>query len=509
MNKILQAVQLICETDMSNRRIGAIVGIAYNTIRKYRKEINRKQHTWIDIQGMSYDALERLFRTGSKRFSDKRLPDWEYIHKEQQLRDVTRALLWEEYRLANPDDALSMSRFNELYNEYVGKLDITMRQPHRAGQCAFVDFAGSTIPWTDPNTGEEHHAQIFVGVLGCSNYTFMYAVASQSTADWVEAHNEMFRFFGGAPQIVVSDNLKAAVIRPGREPVHNRVYVDLLRHYSAYPLAARVYRPRDKAKAEVSVQFGQRWGIACLRHVKFFGLAEINAAIAALMPRLNAKPFRRLPGCRSSRFEEFDKSALKPLPNQPFEYGEWTGTQKVGLDYHVYVDKHYYSVPYVLVHERVEARVTNRTVDIFYKNKRVASHIRSNVVGGQTTLREHRSPEHAHYADRSPERFLEWAQKIGAAAAAAVQHQFDSRPHALLGMQACSSLQKLAKDYGTERFEAACRRAQAIGSLTVKSIRSILQRKLTELPEPEAPLQVSLPLHHNVRGPSYYAAGGR
>lgn len=509
MNKLLQAAQLLCETEMSNRRIGGIVGIGYNSIRNFRRRIQEKQYTWQDIQAMSAAALERFLLTTSRRLSDKRHPDWEYIYKELQRRDVTRALLWEEYRLANPENALSASRFNELLNEYTDRLDLTMRLPHRAGQCTFVDFAGSVVPWTNPQTGEELQAQIFVGVLGASNYTFVYAVASQSIADWVEALNKMFWFFGGATQVVVSDNLKAAVIRAGREPEINRIYFELLRHYASYPLTARVYCPRDKAKAEVGVQFVQRWVIACLRNTKFFNLAGINTAIAALLPRINAKKFKRLNGTRRSLFEELDQPALKALPAEPFEFAQWTSPQKVGLDYHVYVEKHYYSVPHALVHEQVEAKTTGRTVEIFHKGRRVTMHVRSQVVSGYTTLPEHQTEEHRAYSQQNPERFTEWAKMIGVASVAAVRSQFEGSPHELLGIRACASLQKLAKEHGVERFEAACARAQAIGSLTVKSIRSILQRKVTELTDADVPHQVDLPLHHNVRGASYYTVGGR
>lgn len=508
MNKMNQAVELICGTDMSNRKIGGIVGIAYNTVRRYRRLINKKQLTWADVQAMSAEDIERFLGSKYRNSSNRRVPDWDYIHRELQQRDVTRSLLWEEYRLANPDDALSMSQFNELYNQYRRKLDLTMRQPHRAGECAFVDFAGTTIPWADPQSGEKRTAQVFVGVMGCSNYTFAYAVASQAVADWVEAHMEMFRFFGRAPQVVVSDNLKAAVTRPGRDPEINRNYLESLRWYGVVPIPARVYRPQDKAKGEVSVQYVQRWLVACLRHEQFFSLTDINVAIARLLPRLNERKFRRLPGNRRSRFVELDYPMMRDLPAQPFEHAEWTASQKVGPDYHAYVEKHYYSVPCALVQERIEARVGNRTVEIFHKGKRVAVHVRSREIGGTTTLPEHQPPQHRHYAERSPEHFLEWAQTVGTAAVAAVQYQLVSRPHALLGLKACSSLQKLSKDYNAERFEAACRRAQAIGSLTVKSIRSILQRKLAEAPHVAAPVRANLPAHDNIRGASYYGTGG-
>ncbi len=509
MNKMREILRLALDTNMSHRLIGRTVGASHNTVRHYRMTAVKKRLDWTTVASLDDTALEALFHTSRHHFESKRLPDFSQIHKELQLRkDVTRALLWEEYCLANPDDAYSLSQFNHYLREYIGKLDLVMRQTHLAGECVYVDFAGGTASWTDRETGQDHDAQIFVGVLGCSNYTFAYATASQSTWDWIDAHNRMLKFFSGVPKVIVPDNLKAAVTCAGREPELNRIYLELARHYGVVVVPARVRHPRDKAKAEVGVQFVSRWILARLRHRRFFSLAELNAAIAELLTQLNERRFKRLPGCRRSRFLELDKPMLRPLPAQPFEYAEWIGRQKIGLDYHAYIREHYYSVPHALVHEQVEARITNNTVEIFHKSRRVASHVRSNVIGGHTTLSEHQPATHRHYAEQSPEGFLEWAQTIGVAAVAAVQYQFDNRPHTLLGMQACSSLQRLSKDYGAERFEAACCRAQAIGSLTVKSIRSILQRKLSGSADADAPLQVSLPLHHNVRGARYYSTGG-
>lgn len=510
MNKKLEAVRLICDTDMSNRRIGAIVGIAYNSVRRYRRLIDKKQLSLTDIEAMSSDGLERFLCSGEQPISTKALPDMAEIHRELQKRDVTRALLWEEYRLANPGNALSLSQFNEHYRQFSKKLDITMRQSHRAGECVFVDFAGSGIRWTDAKTGKEYSAQIFIGVLGCSNYTFVLALPSQTTEDWCQAHEAMLRFFGGVPRVVVPDNLKAAVLVAGREPTINPTYRDLARHYRFYIVPARVRKPKDKAKAEVGVQFVQRWIIAALRNRKFFSLEEINAAIAELLTRLNERPFKRLPGTRHSRFIELDLPMLRPLRTEPFRYGEWTTSQKVGSDYHIYVDKHYYSVPYGLVQENVYARICHQVVEIFHKGKRIVSHVRSHDIGGHTTLPEHQPPQHREYAEQTQGRFVAWAQTIGAAAVAAVEHQFVSRPYGLLARQACLTLQSLAKAHGDERFEAACQRAQAIGSLTVKSIRSILQRKLNAIAPGESAVVVTLPNHQNIRGASYFsgAVGG-
>jgi len=509
MNKHRETLRLLLTTHFGNRKIGRIVRLAHNTVGKYREIVSKLPLDWSAIEEMDDAEIEGMLVSKRFRVESKRMPDWSAIHREMQYPHVTLQLLWEEYRMANPGNAYAYSQFTHYYREYVGKLDLSMRQDHRAGECVFVDFAGRTVPYTDAGTGEVNKAQIFVGVLGCSNYTFVYAVRSQSLPDWIEAHNRMYQFFGGSPQIAVPDNLKSAVICPGREPELNRTYLEQAKHYQVVIIPARVRRPQDKAKAENGVLLASRWILARLRHRKFFSIDDINAAIAELLRRLNDRPFKRLPGSRRSRFEELDKPLLRPLPRETFEYAEWTSSHKIGPDYHMRVRDHYYSVPHALVGAHVEARVTNNVVELYHKGKRVASHPRSHEIGGHTTNSTHQPSAHRHYSEQTPELIIKWARAIGPAAEAVIKHQFDSRPHALLGIRYCAPLQRLAKEYGAERFEAACQRAQLIGSLTTKSIRSILQRRLDTQSDSPTPVQINLPLHDNVRGSGYYANGGQ
>ncbi|MET0116425.1 MAG: IS21 family transposase [Sedimenticola sp.] len=508
MNKQREILRLVRTTNMSNRMIGRSLHVSHNTVKRYRDRADEIDLDIATLNEMNDLEIEAVLKAKRFRIESKFMPDWNAIHKEMQYRNVTLQLLWEEYRLANPGHAYSYSQFTYYYRKFLGKLDITMRQTHRAGEVVYVDFAGRTIPYYDVALGEERKAQIFVGALGCSNYSFIYAVKSQSLPDWVEAHNLMFAYFGGAPQVVVPDNLKSAVIRPGREPEFNRTYLEMTKHYQVVIVPARVRRPKDKSKAELAVQLAYRWILARLRHRRFFSIEEINAAIAELLRLFNERPFKRLPGCRRSRFEELDKPLLRPLPAEPFEYAEWTSAHKIGPDYHMRVRDHYYSVPNALVGGKVEARVSAKVVELFHQGRRVASHPRSQEIGGHTTNPAHQPKAHRHYAEQTPELIMKWAKSIGPAAAAVFQHQFDSRPHALLGIRSCTPLQRLVKDYGAERFEGACRRAQQIGSLTTKSVRSILQRGLEDLPDEPLSIQVNLPLHDNLRGSEYYARGG-
>lgn len=504
-----EVVRLAATTQLSARRIARLLDVAPNTVLRVVKILRKRELTWAELQGWDDMALRGTFYPRSARWNERVEPDWAEVHGQMQEKYQTLLEVWERYRREHPGSAYAYSQFTALYRKFVSKVDLTMRQVHYAGECVYVDFAGGTIPWTDPKTGVEHHAQVFIAALGCSNYTFAYATRSQKVEDWVHAHNRMFAFYGGVTQALAPDNLRSAVTRPGIDPVLNRTYLELARHYSVAVVPARVRRPQDKAKAEAAVLMFSRWCTVSLRRRKFFSIDEINVAIEELLQRLNERPFKRLPGCRRSRFEALDKPALQPLPARPFEYAEWVAEQKVGPDYHVWVNDHAYSVPFSLVGERVEARVSARMVEVLHRNRRVAAHARSFETGLHTTDPNHRPPAHAAYAAQTPERFQRWARSMGPNTRLAVTAQFDGKPdYSMVSRRACSQLQMLARTYGPDRFEAACARAAAINSLTVKSIRSILQRRLDEAVPDDLPVQAQLPLHANVRGPEYYRAEG-
>jgi transposase len=314
----------------------------------------------------------------------------------------------------------------------------------------------------------------------------------------------MFRFFGGVTEILMPDNLKSAVTHAGKNTVLNRTYAEMAKHYGVVIYPARVRKPQDKSKAELGVLLVSRWILARIRHRQFFGIEELNTTIAEMLKQLNEKPFKKLQGCRRSRFLDMDKPLLTPLPPEEFEYAEWIANRKVTADYHMNVDNHYYSVPHELVSERVETRVSKNVIEFIHRGRRVASHPRSYVEGGHTTISAHQPKAHRAYANLTPEKMIEWAEQIGDASLAAVQYQFKSRPHALLGVRSCSTLKQLAKEYGSERFEAACLRAQRIGSLSIKSIKSILKRRLVDFSDENMPIQTNLPFHKNVRGSDYY-----
>jgi len=457
-----------------------------------------------DINEMNDLEIMAVLKSTRGRINSVQMPDWSFVRGEMQFRHVSLQLLWEEYRLANPGNAYSYSQFTYYYRDYVRNLDLSMRQSHRAGETLYVDYMGRTLSYTDLKKGESRSVQLFLSAFGCSNYIFVYATHSQSIPDWIEAHNRMFQFYGGVPKFIVPDNLKSAVIRAGNPPVINRTYLEQSRHYGVFIHPARVRKPKDKSVAEGGVLIASRWIIAKLRHRRFFSLEEINEAISELLKQLNERPFKKLPGCRRSRFEELDKPMLNPLPSSEFEYAEWLSEKKVGKDYHLSIEDHYYSVPHELVGLKIETRITKNIVEFYLNGKRIASHLRSYVEGGTSTIKTHQPKEHLAYANLTPEILLEWAKKIGPSSTAAIKYQFESNEQLQPSKRSCATLKRLAKDYGVERFEAACERAQSIGSLSVKSIRSILKRRIAELPDIEMPIQINLPFHNNVRGSSYY-----
>ncbi|GAA6139694.1 IS21-like element ISPsy14 family transposase [Arenicella sp. 4NH20-0111] len=504
------AVELILSTSLSNRKIAKMVGLAPNTIRRYRLLLKDSGHSLADVKEMGDMEIRSLLKGKGLPVPGKRLPDWDFIYAKMQRKHQVLTELWEDYRLIDPGDAYSYSQFTHYFRRFCAKLDITMRQTHIAGEVVFTDFCGKRIPYRSLKTGQELMAEVFVACMGCSNYTFAYAVPSQKSMHWIEAHNAMLRFYGGVPEVEVPDNLKSAVTKAGKIPELNRTFNDWAIHYGIVIIPSRVRKPQDKSKAENAVRLITIWIINKLQQETFFSVAEINARIAELLEAFNNRSFKRLPGNRLSRFNEFDKPMLNPLPAHSFEYAEWISKQKVGPDYHVYVDNHAYSVPFMLVSEDVEARLSEKVVELYFNGKRIAMHARQFQPGGHTTNPEHRPDKHKAYAEQTADKFIKWSKAIGPAAMQTVYAQFEGKPdYSYVGRNACSQLQSLAKQYGDERFEHACSRAAAIRSFTVKSIRSILQRKLDLAELDGIPLQGQLPLHQNVRGSEYFKLGGQ
>ncbi|MCL1043686.1 IS21 family transposase [Shewanella marisflavi] len=510
IRKLRQLLRLLLTTNYSNRRIAQLAGISPNTVRTYRNKRRKAAMTLAELEQHSDDQLLKQLNPIVPVNNSKRQPDWAYVHHLMQEKHQTLIQLWEEYRSIEPTDALCYSQFTHWYRHYIKSIDVSMRQYYAPGEVCFVDFAGKRIPWIDQHSGQTHYAEMFVGVMGYSQLVFAKALSSQKLEDWLEAHQAMFAYFSGVPQLVVPDNLKSAVTRPGKFPEVNRSYQELAEHYGFVVEPARVRRPQDKSLAEIGVLLVTRWITVVLRRRRFFSIAEINQAIVELLEQLNQRPFRRYQGNRRERFEHTERAALSPLPTKPFNIGRWIHQQKVNRDYHIYVYGHAYSVPYELTGQSVDIKICQNMVEIYFHHQLVAMHMRSNIQGGATTENSHRPKSHQAYAAQSKAHFMHWAKDIGEHSLALISAQFDGVPDcSLQGCKACSQLQKLARKYGQMRFERACQCACEIQSLTVSSVRSILQCRLDEPLDEAKPVQGQLPLHHNVRGARYYLNGGQ
>lgn len=510
MRKIKDILRLHHEARLSNRAIAKAMNIGYGTVVDYLKRAQQAEVGWpLPVEMQERDLGRLLFptqpATGQRRFAE---PDYPNVHQELKGKGVTKQLLWQEYRQQHPDDGYSYAQFCHRYLEWLGCQRRSMRQVHRAGEKLFVDYCGPTMPVVNPDSGEVRTAQIFVAVMGASNYTFACASWSQKQEDWLTAHVQAFEFLGGIPELVVPDNLKSAVRKTHRyEPDINPAYLQLAAHYGVAIVPARPYKPKDKSKAEVGVQIVERWIMARLRHQTFFTLASLNQAIRFLLDDLNQRPFKKLPGTRLSQFEQLDKPVLRPLPSHAYEYAE-IKQARVHIDYHLEYDKHYYSVPHHLVKQSVEVQATSRIVVIYSQGQRVASHSRSHRQGGHSTCMEHMPQTHKAMGDWSPERFLRWAGDIGKETREVVNHLLQEKRHQEQSYRRILALLSNAKKYGRERLNNACGRALLINSPTRSSVESILKQGLDQVPveTPDNSVQKELNLddHENVRGQTYY-----
>ena len=506
MRKIKEVLRLKWAHKLSNRKIAKSCFISRSTVADYLLRAKLAGLSWPLDPELDDAAIENLlFPVTDKSVpAESRMPDMEYLYRELKRKSVTMQLLWYEYKQANPD-GYQYSQFCNLYRQWVKKLDLTLRQEHRAGEKLFIDYAGQTVSIVNPKTGEITEAQVFLATLGASNYTFAEASLSQDLPSWIKSHVHAFEFFGGVAEILVPDNLKAGVTNPCRyEPDINPTYQDLAEHYGTTVIPARSRRPKDKAKVESAVFVAERWILAALRNHTFFSLAELNRAIAEKLHDLNNRKFQKLNTTRRQLFETIDRSALKSLPSRPYEYAEWKKA-RVNIDYHIEIDRHYYSVPYQLAREQVEVRLTSSTVEVLFKNKRAASHQRDFRKGAFTTLTEHMPKSHQRYLEWTPSRIIRWAEKNGPKTQRLITRVLDSRTHPEQGYRSSLGIMRLGKAYSPERLEAACERALFIKSYSYKSVQSILKKGLDQQPFLFDQIENAKPLnHHNIRGKHYY-----
>jgi transposase len=505
MRKIKEILRLNWACGLSVKKIAQSCGVARSTVGDYLMRARAAGLSWPLPEEMSEAEIEARLFPGHRERSEIEypLPDWAAIHKEKKRDGVTLALLWAEYKREYPD-GYQYTQFCEYYRRWKETLDTCLRQEHKAGEKLFVDYCGQTASVTDRATGETREAQIFVAALGASNYTYAEATWTQQLPDWIGSHVRSLEFFGGCPEVLVPDNLRSGVSHACRyEPDINPTYQAFASHYGIAVIPARARKPQDKAKVEKSVQLVETWILARLRNQTFFSLAELNQAIRVGLQDLNDRPLQRLDETRRSLFESLERPALAALPETPFEYADWKQV-RVGPDYHVEVERHFYSVPYTHVRRKVEIRYTQQIVEIYWRGERIASHARRDRAGGCSTLREHMPKEHQAVLDWTPEQLQKQAQSVGVFTGRLIERVFEHSRHPLQGARTGLGILHLGKVFGPERLERACERALFIGALTYESVHSILRKGLDHLPPPEAPPSAPAIHHANIRGAQYY-----
>jgi transposase len=504
MRKIKEVLRLKWACGLNRRAIARSVGISHSTVREYLQRAVAAGLSWPLPADLDDAALYlRLYPPANRPDPETVIPvpDWKQVQTQLARRGVTRRLVWLEY-LAEHPDGYGYSQFCELYRRWAGRPKPTMRLDHKGGE-GYVDYTGMTMSVVDLDTGEVREVQVFVLALGASDYLYAEGQWSQELAHWIDGHVHAFEHLGGAVPVLIPDNLKSGVTHPCRyEPDLNPTYHDFAVHYGVAVLPARVRKPRDKAKVEVGVQVIERWALAPLRDRTFFGLADFNQALAEQLAEINARSMPHLGASRCELLERLDRPALLPLPESRFEVAGWNQAL-VQIDYHVECDFHFYSVPHTLIGQTVKVRATLGIVEVYAHSQRVASHARSSVRGGHTTVREHMPAAHQAYIDWTPERLQGWAQGIGPDTAQLAAIILGSDVHPQQAEKSVLGIVRLASRFGERRLEAASRHALAHGVHTYRGIHNILTHGLDQvsLADDAPPIPTT---HANIRGADYY-----
>lgn len=505
MRRVLDVLRLTFDQQRSQREVAQSLGLSQGSVHAYLTRFAASGLAWSVASTLSAAELE------ARRFqrpvlpTGRPLPDWATVRQELTRKGVTLQLLWGEYRAQHPE-GYQYTQFCRHYRAWAATLEPVLRQVYVAGERAFVDYAGPTLPLVDPTTGEERRASIFVGALGASHLLYTEATETQTLPDWIGAQVHMLEAFGGVPELLIPDQASALVRRPcSYEPELHPPYQEFAAHYGTTILPARLASPRDKSKVEVGVQIIEREVLAPLRDEVFPSLAALNAALAAGCERVNTRPFQKLPGSRRSVFEALERAALRPLPPTRYELAEWRRA-KANIDYHVAVEQHFYSVPYALVGAQVDVRLTATTVEILAGGKRVAAHVRRRIPGRYTTDPGHRPKAHQRHLEWTPSRLIHWGATVGPATGQVVERILARLPHPEQGYRACLGLLALRRRYGDARLDAAATRALTAGAVSYRSIKSMLASGLDRLPleGPAAPRLCLPATHAHLRGADYY-----
>lgn len=503
MRKIREILRLKYEAKLSNRAIAGACKVSNSTVGEYLKRAKAAGVSWPMGDIEEEELYEQLFPK-KKRDPTQRvipLPDWEEIRKEKLRKGVTLQLLWQEYKGKYPE-GLQYSQFCYHYRQWKQSQKApVIRIEHKGGEQMQVDYAGLKIPITDPQTGRIKEASVFVVVLPASNYSYAEVQAKANQCNWNNGHVRALEFFGGVAKIVVPDNLKTGITKPNYyEPGVNNAYQELAEHYKFAVLPARIRKPRDKGKVENGVLNVERWVIAPLRNRTFFSVYEAEKAVKIQLDQLNNKIMKAVGRSRRQEFEEIDQPNLQPLPEHKYEYIEIKNA-KVNIDYHIEFEKHFYSVPYRLIHQRVEVRASERMVEVYYKGKPVAVHPRNFRMGRFSTLREHMPDNHKFFVDLSTEKLIQQAEAVGTHTSTLIQAALQAKTIPQQAYRTCLGIIRLGGKYPALLLEQACQSAFEASVFTYSAVKQeldFLQKQAG------ATVSENLPSHENIRGAHYY-----
>lgn len=504
MTTLRQIIRLKQE-GKSHKYIARHLAISRTTVVEYVKELTAYGLNWKQLQCLdeqSLDLLRKQHAPIEERYKNL-LAFFPYVEKELKRTGVTRQLLWEQYRLGE-QEPYSYSQFCFHYQSFCQSLKSTAPLEHKAGDKLYVDFTGKLLHIIDPQSGELIALQVFVAVLPASGYSYVKACYSQNQQDFIDCLASCLSFFGGVPAMIVPDNLKAAVTKSCRyEPELTVAIKQFALHYQTLIIPTRSYKPKDKAAVENAVSNVYRSFFAPLRNEHFFDLHSLNEALKAQLCLFNERKYQGRDYSRKELFDKIEKETLKTLPTERFTLKKQLRAlvQKNG---HIFLseDKHYYSVPYTYIGQRVQVHYTTSHVEVYAAYSRIAFHLRHRKGYGYTTDKTHLSSSHRFVSEWCPEKFIRWGADVGENTKLFMEKLFEQRSHPEQAYKSCMGILSLAGKTSKERLENACRRALHFESYYYKTVKTILEKSLDK-----EPLQQSinrLPDHANIRGESYY-----
>lgn len=500
MSKIKEILRLSKIECLSSNAIGKSVGCSHNTVRDIIRRAQKTGLTYQVSESLDDDEIEcRIYGDKRPTVMLRPEPDMEYIDRELRRPGVNLSLLWHEYKLEHPD-GVQYTQYCERYRKWIGARQVSLHIQHKAGEKMFVDWIGDTMTVINPETGETATANLFVSAIGTSGYPYVEAFPTKEKDNWIRAHINAFRYYGGLPLILVPDNDKSAVILANRyDPELNKTYREMAEHYGIAVIPARVRKPKDKPKVEKCVKDTETWIMAALRNMQFFSFAELNAAIRVKLTEFSEKSFQKLEGSRKSVFEKYDKPALRPLPPHPYEYADWCSAM-VNTDYHVEVLKQYYSVPYTYAKQKVDIRIGHDVIEIFYKGLRICSHKRLKGRPRQySTCVEHMPENHKAYVGMNKDTAITWAHDKGENILSLVEKIFGRVTVEQQAYRSIMGLMRIVKANGPETTDEACKIALSAREYGCGYVERLIKAGIVKKQKSEAIIK-----HNNIRGPEYY-----